>query len=73
MASAAMVYLELDPVTSSVSRVLTIDSLGNESDLLLSRMKENVDVKDDVFDLRLPPGVEVRDDTASAAPPEGGP
>jgi outer membrane lipoprotein carrier protein len=57
----ALAYLELDPTTLAVARVLVVDPAGNESDLRLSRTKENADVRDAVFDFKVPPGVEVRD------------
>jgi outer membrane lipoprotein-sorting protein len=56
-----VVYLEVDAATLDVQRVLVVDALGNESDLVLDRIQEDARVQDDVFALQLPPGVMVRD------------
>lgn len=60
-------YVEVDPATHAVGRVLVLDSLGNESDLVLSKIKENVPLKDDVFDVRLPAGINVREASGARA------
>ena len=41
--------------------MLVVDQLGNESDLVLSKRKENGPIRASTFDLRLPRGVEVRE------------
>ena len=58
-----MVYLEVEPRMMTVERVLVMDPLGNESDLVLDKVLENAVVKADVFDVRIPPGVSVQDAT----------
>jgi outer membrane lipoprotein carrier protein len=59
--SVEVAYLEVDEKSLAVSRLLLVDALGNESDLVLERVREGVRIKDSVFDTRLPPGVTVRD------------
>ena len=56
-----LAYLEVDGRSGEIHRVLVLDSLGNESDLLLNRVKENPRLGSDVFRLKLPRGVELRD------------
>ena len=68
MSGIEMVYLEIEPRMMTVERVLVMDPLGNESDLVLDKVTENAVVRPDVFDVRVPPGVTVRDATASAGP-----
>jgi outer membrane lipoprotein carrier protein len=68
MEGIEMVYLEIEPRLLTVERVLVMDPLGNESDLVLDRVTENAVVRPDVFDVRVPPGVSVRDATAVAGP-----
>jgi outer membrane lipoprotein carrier protein len=62
-----MVYLEIEPRMMTVERVLVLDPMGNESDLVLDRVVENAAVKADVFDVRIPAGVSVQDATADAS------
>lgn len=59
--SVEVVYLEVDEARLAVQRVLVVDALGNESDLVLEKVREGARVKDSVFDTRLPAGVTVRD------------
>jgi len=59
--SVEVVYVELDEKDLALERVLVVDALGNESDLVLDKVREGVRVKDSVFDQRLPSGVTVRD------------
>ena len=66
MEGIELVYLEADPAAASIRRVLVLDALGNESDLVLDKVAENAPLKEDVFDVRLPAGIEVRDAVASA-------
>ena len=54
-------YLEVDGETGAIHRVLVFDSLGNESDLLLARVKENPRLSGSVFRLDLPRSVSLRD------------
>ena len=54
-----------NPDALGTSRVLVIDPLGNESDLVLERISDDARVQDDVFQLQLPPGVTVRDGSAA--------
>lgn len=68
MEAIEFVYLELDRDSHAVERVLVVDRLGNESDLVLERVRENAGVRDGVFELDLPAGVTVRGET----PGEGG-
>ena len=63
-----VIYLELDKSTLGVSRVLVVDPLGNESDLVLEKISEDAHVQDDVFDLQLPAGVTVRDGSTVGRP-----
>ena len=63
-----VIYLELDRATLGVQRVLVVDPLGNESDLVLEKISEDAHVQDDVFDLQLPAGVTVRDGSAVGGP-----
>lgn len=67
MPSLEWAYLEIDPASLAVGRVLVVDGLGNESDLVFSKVRENASVKDDVFELRLPAGITVRDATGGGA------
>jgi outer membrane lipoprotein-sorting protein len=55
------IYLEIDAGAAAILRVLLVDSEGNESDLQLDRVKENVAFRESTFRLRLPRGIEVRD------------
>ncbi len=57
-------YLEIDGETGAIHRVLVLDALGNESDLLLNRVKENPRLSGSVFRLDLPRSVSMRDLTA---------
>lgn len=61
-----MIYLEIEPRMMTVERVLVLDSMGNESDLVLDKVVENAAVKQDAFDVRIPPGVTVQDAAAGA-------
>lgn len=61
LADVDLAYLELDGETGAVHRVLVLDSAGNESDLLLDRVKENPRLGGSVFRLDLPSSIEVRD------------
>jgi outer membrane lipoprotein carrier protein len=65
MEGIEMVYLEIDPRLLTVGRVLVMDPLGNESDLVLQKVEENAPVRADTFDLRLPAGVETVDAIAA--------
>ena len=56
-----LLYLEVDPATRSVERILVVDSLGNESELILERVREDLVLKDQDFDVRLPSGIDVRE------------
>lgn len=60
-----VVYLEIDARTHAIGRVLVIDPMGNESDLVLDKLTEGVRLPDDTFIVRLPPGVTTRDAAAS--------
>ena len=60
-----VVYLEVDPRTHVIGRVLLVDPMGNESDLVLDKLVEDAQIKDDAFDIQLPPGVSTRDATTS--------
>jgi outer membrane lipoprotein-sorting protein len=60
-----VVYLEVDARTHSIGRILLIDPLGNESDLVLDKLTEGPRLADDTFTVRLPPGVTTRDATSS--------
>jgi outer membrane lipoprotein carrier protein len=60
MEGIEFVYLEVDPRLLTVGRVLVMDSLGNESDLVLDKVVENAVVRPDAFDVRIPPGVAVQ-------------
>ena len=60
LAHVEVAYLEIDPEALTVSRVLVVDALGNESDLVLERVREDARVRDSTFDPRLPSGVTVR-------------
>lgn len=61
-----MVYLEIEPRMMTVERVLVLDPLGNESDLVLDKVVENAPVRADAFDVRIPAGVMVQDASATA-------
>lgn len=56
-----LVYLEVDPDTYRVARVLIVDREGNESDLVLARVREDVPLRDSAFEVRLPRSIHVRD------------
>jgi outer membrane lipoprotein-sorting protein len=60
------VYIEIDRRLGSVLRVLVVDSMLNESDLVLEKVNEDAKLAPDTFDLRLPPGIEMRDTVASS-------
>lgn len=62
-----MVYLEIEPRRMTVERVLVLDPMGNESDLVLDKVVENAPVRADVFDVRIPAGVTVQDGTRSSS------
>lgn len=61
MEGIEMIYLEVDPRLQTVGRILVMDPLGNESDLVLQRVEENAPVRTDAFEVRLPQGVDIVD------------
>ena len=61
-----LLYLEIDPATRSIERILAVDALKNESELVLDRVREDVALRDADFDVHLPPSVDVRDATAAS-------
>jgi hypothetical protein len=62
-----VVYLEVLPAMRQVARVLVVDPLWNESDLLLEKVKENDVVKDEDLRVRVPAGVAVREASPAAS------
>jgi outer membrane lipoprotein-sorting protein len=56
-----LAYLEVDGESGAIHRVLVLDAMGNESDLLLHRVKENPRLGGSVFRLDLPGSVALRD------------
>lgn len=57
--SIKSVEVKIDPVTLLIKSVETVDVLGNHNKIIFTKVKTNIGLKDDIFNLHLPPDVTV--------------